>query len=605
MSAQQMPTVKRRDIINFAKHYWSEKRLMGALAIAFMGVSVGVDVLYPVFSGRLVDRLTELDPKVDGNVTEVMYAFGGLLAIQFAHTWCWAAALYFYNKFAVHNMYRILTDALHKVQRFSTDWHVNAFAGATVRKITRGMWSFDVFEDTIFMGFYPASIIAIGMTIMLMIQVPIVGWFALPMIILFVIVSIFLAVKVNMPRFKKSAATDTAVGATIADIMTAIPTVKSFAGERREDAHFAEVATTWKKTSLHAWLMGTFIDLVRTHIRIMLMIGMISLTILMWYRGEATPGDVTLAITSFFIIGGYLRDIGRQTTELLRSVSEMEDVVSFWIREDDIQDVKDAGTLAITHAKGQEGTKGASITFDKVGFAYKAGDRQIYDGLTVDIKAGEKVALVGASGSGKSTFVKLVQRLYDIQSGAILIDGQDIGKVTQESLRRNIALVPQEPVLFHRSLADNIAYGRPDATPDEIRQAAVEAYAAEFIERLPLGYETLVGERGIKLSGGERQRVAIARALLADCPILILDEATSSLDSVSEHYIQMALDKLMEGRTTITIAHRLATIQKADRILVFADGRIIEQGTHKTLLQTPDSTYRHLYEMQALDLVGE
>lgn len=601
MSTPQMPIVKRRDIINFALYYWSEKRLMGALAVIFLGVSVGADVFYPIFSGHLVDKLSTLDPKVDGSLREVFMAFGALIGIQFFHSWTWAAAFWFWNKFAAHNMCRLLTDALYKVQRFSTDWHVNSFAGATVRKITRGMWSFDVFEDTIFMGFYPSAIIATGMTVMLIIQVPVVGWFALPMVLLFIAASIYLAVKVNMPRFKKSAAADTAVGATIADIMTAMPTVKSFAGERREDAHFAGVANEWKKKSLNAWLTATVVDFIRVHIRIALMIGMITLTILMWSRGEATAGDVTLAITSFFIIGGYLRDIGRQTNELLRSASEMEDVIGFWLREDDIQDAKDAKTLAITHDKG----KGATITFDQVDFTYKQGDRKIYDGLTVEIKAGEKVALVGASGSGKSTFVKLIQRLYDIQSGAILIDGQDIAKVTQESLRRNIALVPQEPVLFHRGLAENIAYGRPDATLDDIRQAAHEAYAAEFIERLPLGYKTLVGERGIKLSGGERQRVAIARALLADAPILILDEATSSLDSVSEHYIQKALDKLMEGRTTITIAHRLATIQKADRILVFADGRIIEQGTHSDLLQNPTSTYRRLYEMQALDLVGE
>ena len=599
MSAPQMPVVKRRDIINFAKFYWSEKRYFGVAAVVFLGLSVGVDVFYPVYSGHLVDTLTQLNPKDDGSLHQVLKAFGMLLFIQFFHSWTWAAAFWYWNKFAVHNMYRLLTDALYKVQRFSTDWHVNAFAGATVRKITRGMWSFDVFEDTIFMGFYPSAIIAVGMTIMLIVQVPIVGWFALPTVVIFVAASIWLAIKINMPRFKVSAATDTAVGATIADIMTAIPTVKSFAGESREDTHFQAVATEWKTKSLHAWLTATVVDFIRVHIRIILMIGMLSLTILMWYRGEATPGDVTLAITSYFIIGGYLRDIGRHTTELMRSVSEMEDVVGFWLRKDDIQDAPDAKKLTITHDKG------AHISFDKVGFAYKQDDRKIYDGLSVDISAGEKVALVGASGSGKSTFVKLIQRLYDIQSGEILIDGQNIARVTQESLRKNIALVPQEPVLFHRSLAENIAYGRPNATMDEIREAAREAFASEFIERLPLGYNTLVGERGIKLSGGERQRVAIARALLANAPILILDEATSSLDSVSEHYIQMALDKLMEGRTTITIAHRLATIQKADRILVFADGQIIEQGSHTSLLQNPDSTYRRLYEMQALDLVGE
>ncbi len=601
MSAPQMPIVKREDIINFTKHYWSEKRLMGVLAVVFMGISVGVDVFYPIYSGRLVDKLVDLDPKVAGSLHQVLWAFAALMAVQFSHTWFWTAAIWCWTKFAVHNMYRIVTDALYKVQRFSTDWHVNAFAGATVRKITRGMWSFDTFEDTIFMGFYPSAIIAIGMTTMLIVQLPIVGWFVLPTVIFFVGFSIYMAVKITMPRFKKSAATDTAVGATIADIMTAIPTVKSFAGETREDKHFQNVAGEWKRLSMHAWLTATVIDFIRSHVRIFLMMGTVGLTVLLWYRGEATPGDVTLALTSCFIIGGYLREIGRQTTELLKSVSEMEDVVSFWIREDDIRNSPDAKPLSITHDKG----KGANIAFNKVDFTYKQGDRKIYEDLSVEIQAGEKVALVGASGSGKSTFVKLIQRLYDIQSGSILIDGQDIAKVTQDSLRKNIALVPQEPVLFHRALAENIAYGRPDATMDEIRQAAHEAYAAEFIERLPLGYKTLVGERGIKLSGGERQRVAIARALLADCPILILDEATSSLDSVSEHYIQMALDKLMEGRTTITIAHRLATIQKADRILVFADGRIIEQGTHTSLLQNPSSTYRRLYEMQALDLVGE
>jgi ATP-binding cassette subfamily B protein len=225
--------------------------------------------------------------------------------------------------------------------------------------------------------------------------------------------------------------------------------------------------------------------------------------------------------------------------------------------------------------------------------------------MSVDIASGEKLALVGPSGSGKSTFVKLVQRLYNVTGGAILVDGQDISQVTLESLRRAISLVPQDPVLFHRSLSDNIAYGRPGATQEEIIEAAKKAFAHDFITELPLGYDTLVGERGVKLSGGERQRVAIARALLADAPILILDEATSSLDSISEHYIQRALEALMQGRTTVTIAHRLSTIQKADRILVFDKGRIIEQGDHQRLMARPHSRYKALYDMQALDLIPD
>jgi ATP-binding cassette subfamily B protein len=601
MSNNHMPIVHRSDVFRFARFYWSKKKVYGALAFAFLGASLVADVFFPVLTGRLIDLLVTHNPSAEGSLQTAIQAFLVLVILQVFSSCCWTIAFWYWNKYAVHNLYRILTDGLRKVQRFSLDWHINAFAGATVRKITRGMWSFDVFEDTIFMGYFPAIVISTGMTIMLIIQVPIVGLFLLPMILIFVAVTVGMAVKINMPRFKKSAQADTAVGATIADIMTAIPTVKAFAGENREDEHFAEVAQDWRQRASHAWLVGTLVDFVRQQMRNIMMVGMIGLTIYLWSTGQASPGDVALSITSFFIISGYLRDIGRQTTELLRSVSEMEDIISFWKRVDEIQDAPDAKTLQIKRPQGH----GAEIEFNHVHFAYKSGERDIYKDMSVHIKAGEKIALVGASGSGKSTFVKLIQRFYDIQSGEILIDGQNIAKVTQESLRQKIALVPQEPILFHRSLADNIAYGRPLATHEDIKRAAHEAFAAEFIERLSHGYDTLVGERGVKLSGGERQRIAIARALLADCPILILDEATSSLDSVSEHYIQQALTTLMQGRTTITIAHRLATIQKADRILVFDHGRIIEQGTHHDLLKNSDSAYRRLYDMQALDLVGE
>jgi ATP-binding cassette, subfamily B, bacterial len=309
--------------------------------------------------------------------------------------------------------------------------------------------------------------------------------------------------------------------------------------------------------------------------------------------GRATPGDIALSLTSFFITAGYLRDIGMHISNLQRSVSEMEDVISFWLREDDVKDQPGAIPIKITRGE---------VIFDRVAFKYKSQDKPLFDDLSLTIRPGEKIALVGASGSGKSTFVKLVQRLYDVTGGRIMIDGQNIASVTQESLRQHIALVPQEPVLFHRSLSANISYGRPGAKTEQIIAAAEQAYAHDFIKRLPLGYGTLVGERGVKLSGGERQRVAIARALLADTPILILDEATSSLDSISEYFIQKALKTLMEGRTTITIAHRLSTIKNADRILVFERGKIIEQGRHEELLLKPGSSYRKLYEMQAFEL---
>jgi ATP-binding cassette subfamily B protein len=275
-------------------------------------------------------------------------------------------------------------------------------------------------------------------------------------------------------------------------------------------------------------------------------------------------------------------------------MSDMEDVVYFWKTDIAVKDKPNAATLI--RGKGD-------IVFDNINFAYKNQGDPLYKNFSIHIASGEKVALVGHSGSGKSTFVKLLQRLHDIQGGEIRVDDQNIADVTQSSLRQAVALVPQDPILFHRTLADNIAYAKPEATQEEIIDAAKKAYAHDFIEGLPQGYNTLVGERGIKLSGGERQRVAIARAILSDAPILILDEATSSLDSISEHYIQMALKELMKGRTTITIAHRLSTIKDVDRILVFDQGRVVEQGNHAKLLENPESHYKKLYEMQVLGLV--
>jgi ATP-binding cassette subfamily B protein len=219
-----------------------------------------------------------------------------------------------------------------------------------------------------------------------------------------------------------------------------------------------------------------------------------------------------------------------------------------------------------------------------VGFSYAGQTRAVFSHFELTVQPGERVALVGPTGSGKSTFVKLLHRLYDLDSGRILIDGQDISKVRQSDLRRAVAVVPQDPALFHRSIAENIAYARPDATLDEIRLAARRAHADVFIESLPKGYDTLVGERGVKLSGGERQRVAIARAFLADTPILVLDEATSSLDVETERAVQSAMEALMVGRTTVIIAHRLSTVRSADRILVFQKGSVVEEGRHADLL---------------------
>ncbi|MCC7304913.1 MAG: ABC transporter ATP-binding protein [Alphaproteobacteria bacterium] len=589
---RMLEKVDYKDVINFTWHYWSKRRKTLALLIAMMLTVTGIDTLFPVITGRIIDSLVGHSPRDPGVLEEVLTWLGIYVALSFSfHTLRWAA-ISLWAWFAVRNLYEIVTDSMRKVQRFSADWHANTFAGGTVRKITRGMWAFDVYGDTLFMGIMPAGIIMITMTGMLLVKLPWVGMFAFTMIVIYTAVSIWMSIAILAPRFRASAKADTKVGATLADIITGNATVKAFGAERREDRVFGRVATLWRLRSQKAWLTSEATNLVRSLLRSVMGIGMMGMTILMWKAGRATPGDIALAITSFFITAGYLRDIGQHISNLQRSVSDMEDVIAFWKREDDVRDIPGAKALEVPRGE---------IVFDRVKFVYKGQGRALFDDLNVTIRPGEKIALVGVSGSGKSSFVKLVQRLYDVSGGAVRIDGQNIAEVTQESLRQNIALVPQEPILFHRSLAANIAYGQPDATMEDIIAAAKQAYAHDFIENLPLGYGTLVGERGVKLSGGERQRVAIARAILADTPILILDEATSSLDSISEYYIQKALQHLMEGRTTITIAHRLSTIRNADRILVFEGGRIVEQGRHEELLARSDSPYRKLYEMQVFE----
>jgi ATP-binding cassette subfamily B protein len=242
--------------------------------------------------------------------------------------------------------------------------------------------------------------------------------------------------------------------------------------------------------------------------------------------------------------------------------------------------------------------KKGNINFKDVDFKHTGSDEAIFSSFNLDIKAGQKIGLVGHSGAGKTTFTRLLLRFSDLQSGEILIDGQNIAKITQESLHQSIAFVPQEPLLFHRSIRENIAYGKPGASTKAIISAAKRAHADEFVDQLANGYETLVGERGVKLSGGQRQRIAIARAMLKDAPILLLDEATSALDSESEVLIQDALWKLMEGRTAIVIAHRLSTIQKMDRIIVLEQGQIVEQGSHKELLAL-NGTYAKFWAHQS------
>ncbi|HYZ22081.1 MAG TPA: ABC transporter ATP-binding protein, partial [Rhodopila sp.] len=429
-------------------------------------------------------------------------------------------------------------------------------------------------------------------SVMLGYRWPVMGALILAGALAYLSLSATLTLRYVAPAARLSNRWDTQVGAVLADAVACNTVVKSFAAEAREDHVLARTLAKWETRTRRFWIRGTNSGSTQFGALLVLRSTVIGTALFFWWRGQATPGDVTYVLTAYFVVHGYLRDLSIHIMNLQRCVNDMEEMVALHVERPAPADAPRAGELRIT---------AGGIAFHAVTFRYAGHATSLFDRLTLTIHGGERVGLVGHSGSGKTTFVKLIQRLYDVTDGRITIDGQNIAAVTQASLRRDIAVVAQEPVLFHRSLAENIAYAQPSATQAEIEHAARLAHAHEFIIRLPRGYATPVGERGVKLSGGERQRVALARAFLADAPILILDEATSSLDSHSEALIQDAMERLMVGRTCIIIAHRLSTVRALDRILVFDRGRIVEEGSHAALIERA-GLYRDLFTHQAMGL---
>jgi ATP-binding cassette subfamily B protein len=583
-----------RTVLPFVFRHWLEQPFRAAIvAGGLLGATVA-DLFMPVFSGHLVDALTKGADNADARHAAFV-AFSGIVALGLTSMILRLTGLQAIVPFTLQIMSDVARDAFMRVQRFSTDWHANSFAGSTVRKVTRGMWALDLLNDTILMALMPSLTVLLGSMILLGLHWPSLGGVIAVGTVIYVSMTVTFSVRYIAPAARVSNAWDTRVGGTLADALTCNAVVKSFGAETREDSRLDGVIARWRARVNRTWLRYNYTSTAQLVVLLCFRASVIGGAILLWIAGRATPGDVTYVLTSYYIIHAYLRDVGMHVNNLQRSVNDMEELVAIHDEPLGIADAADATPIDIGAGR---------IVFDRVTFLYGGHRTPLYDGLSVDIRAGERVGLVGRSGSGKTTFVKLVQRLYDVTSGRILIDGQDIARATQQSLRSQIAIVQQDPVLFHRSLAENIAYGRPGASMAAIEQAARLANAHDFILRLPKGYGTLVGERGVKLSGGERQRVALARAFLADAPVLILDEATSSLDSESEGLIQQAMARLMKGRTSIVIAHRLSTVRSLDRILVFDGGRIVEQGTHATLTARQGGIYRGLFERQATEFIS-
>ena len=544
--------------------------------IVFVGLTVA--------STRLIGNAVELAGR-DTAIATFVTRFAQILGVfGLAMLFRWLADRSL-NRHTGDAMAAIYRAGFEKCQGFDTSWHADAFAGSTARKITRAAQGYDIFVSVSYFLFVPSILLvlitagtivgdsALAAAAMLLgatLYFVVIGWFN---------------VKHVMPLMKEAFVQDSRITGELVDVLGNNAAVKSWALEPNEQARFRGVVDTWHGKIMRAWNGAVNNGALSMSLSSIILILPIAIVVVEAQQGSVQGGTVAMVIGAGFVLRGWLGNMGQGMREAQNAVSEMTELLELLAKPNEAEE--DAGLAEFRPGPG-------AIRFEQLGFRYAEANDAVFDGLDVTIEAGQTIALVGPSGSGKSTFVKLLLGLYRPEQGRILIDGQDVGRCTRASFRREIALVPQDPVLFHRTIADNIAYGAPNATREQVRDAAHRARLDDMIQKLPAGYETLVGERGIKLSGGERQRVAIARALVAARPVLVFDEATSSLDTENEHAIQQALAQAMSGRTTIIVAHRLSTVRHADRILVFDRGRIVEDGSHEQLAKRPGGLYARL-----------
>lgn len=480
-----------------------------------------------------------------------------------------------------------MTNSMYQyLSQHSHHYFQNNFAGTLSNKIsdmTNGAVAvFTIADD----AFAQMLGLLVAMVMMFIVH-PVFAYIFSIWAVSFIMISLYFSKTVKVLSDDASRSGSELVG-KIVDSIGNMMNIRIFSRNSFEEQQIAQSVKVSEDKSRHTQSYILKMRIVLDITVIVFMSSMMLGLIIMYRRSVVTPGDFAFIIslsTSMFL---NLWWVTSQFVQFAQELGKCSQALTIITPPHEIADIKNAPPLQAVNGK---------IEFNQVTFHYNKKDN-LFDHKTLVIGAGEKVGLVGFSGAGKSTFANLILRFFDVESGAIKIDGQDISKVTQESLRENISMIPQDTSLFHRSLMENIRYGRLDATDEEVVEASKRAYCHEFIHLLPEGYQSLVGERGIKLSGGQRQRIAIARAILKNAPILILDEATSALDSVTEKKIQQSLESLMEGCTTIVIAHRLSTLSQMDRILVFDKGRIIEDGTHDQLIDA-EGHYAQMWGMQA------
>jgi len=487
----------------------------------------------------------------------------------------------------------VYRESYEKLSKNSLNFYSDNFAGALVSKVTKfgtafvTFWFMMIFQVLFIVTSILATVIGIAFMI----------WqYALILLILVVVFTItaYLGTRFMRPRQKERSKAYTRISAQLADSISNMFAVKIDSGEMREKQRLEKSLDNMVEKEFY--VRKGIISISSIYTAILVFMRIVTLVVAIWavQEGIADAAIVYLCITYTFNLLQEVWNISNVMRDLYQIVGDSEEMLD--ILDQDI-DIKDKTKKAIKVSEG-------ALELKNVSFTHANDNHALFENFQLSVKPGQRIGVVGVSGAGKTTLTKLLLRFVDPTSGSVMIDGQNIARYTQASVHDAIAYVPQEPLLFHRSISENIGYGRPDATQEEIENAARQANALSFISSLPDGFDTLVGERGVKLSGGQRQRVAIARAILKDAPVLVLDEATSALDSESEKLIQDALQKLMKGRTSIVIAHRLSTIANLDRIIVLENGKIIEDGTHAKLLKQ-DKVYAMLWAHQSGGFIEE
>ncbi|MBF1039076.1 MAG: ABC transporter ATP-binding protein [Candidatus Nanosynbacter sp.] len=507
----------------------------------------------------------------------------------------WRLVLYLVWTFETAMQRDLYAQCFSKLTNQTLFFHSNKFGGSLVSQTNKLVGAVESFWDTIIWSVLPLVVSLVGSIIILSTLLWQYALFLLIFSIVFSIV-VYYGSKPMAKLTKKEAKASNKLNGQLADVISNVLAVKSSGAESTEQKFFTKTVNSWRDSSLDVMRGLLKVSTIYSSINMVIKIGAIAFAVYAAQNDLVSVASVYLIITytgsvahELWNMNGIMRNYNR----IIGNANDMVEILQTPTTLIDKSDLK----LKVTNGE---------ISMDKITFTHDEGQGDtLFHDFSLDIKPGEKIGLVGASGSGKTTLTKLLLRFADIDSGKITIDGQDISEVTQASLRAKIAYVPQEPLLFHRSVRENIAYGRPDATDAEIEEAAKKAGAYDFIVGLKDGFDTMVGERGIKLSGGQRQRVAIARAILKDAPILVLDEATSALDSESEALIQKSLETLMKNRTSIVIAHRLSTIAKLDRIIVLKDGKIVEDGSHDELINKKRGVYAKLWARQSGGFIEE